>query len=117
MAKAVAQDSKGHHKRPVVRVQLGEDDVHLSKKGSFEGGEREAQTKSSKDSGVDEAKRSLRVRQLFRTHWLTYPTGHNPRVLIVVFVEDMGLMTGLLLPISSYACEESKVEGFLLEGR
>jgi len=54
MAKAVAQDSEGPHERPVVRVQLGGANVHLSKKGSFERGEGEAQAKSSKDSGVDE---------------------------------------------------------------
>jgi len=109
----VAQDSEGPHERLVARVQLGEGDVHLSKKGSFEGGEREEQAKSSKDSGLDEAKRSLRVRGLVRTHKLTYPTWHNPQVLIVVFVEDTRPMTGLLLPIGSYACEGSKARGFL----
>jgi len=61
MAKAVAQDSEGPHERPVVRMQLGGGNVHLNKKGSFERGEGEAQTESSKDHRVDEAERSLWV--------------------------------------------------------
>jgi len=41
---------------------VGRGNIHLSKKGSLEGGEGETKTKSSKDSGVDEAVGSLRVR-------------------------------------------------------
>jgi len=74
-------------------VQLGGSKIHLSKEGSLERGEREAQAKSLKDCGVDEAKRSLRFRRLVKTHRLTYSTGHNPHVLIVVIAENMRLMT------------------------
>jgi len=113
MAKVVAQDSKVPQEHPTVRVQLGGGNVHLSKKGSFEWDEGEAQAKSSKDRGVDETKRSLGVRRLVGTRRLTYPTGHHPHVFVVVFAKDTRLVTGLLLPISSYAREGSKAGGFL----
>ena len=113
MAKTVAQDGEGLHKRPALLVQLGGGNNHLSQKGLLEGGEGEAQAKSSKKSGVDKAKEALRVRCLVKTHRLTYPTGHNPHIFIVVLAEDTRLMTSLFLHISSYARKGSKTGSFL----